>query len=71
MGTDIQPGTYQTKGPSPSTVPLCYWERDSSASGELSSIIANGTTQGSATVTVAPTDKLFKSQGCLEWTKVG
>ena len=71
MGTDIQPGTYQTQGPASSAIPNCYWERDSSASGELSSIIANGNTQGSATVTVASTDKLFKTQGCQQWTKVG
>jgi hypothetical protein len=71
VGTDIQPGTYQTKGPASSAIPNCYWERDSSASGDLGSIIANDNTVGSATVTVQSTDKLFKTSGCQDWTKVG
>ncbi|MFF1481760.1 hypothetical protein ACFVYD_30130 [Streptomyces sp. NPDC058301] len=71
IGTDIQAGTYRTDGPSDSSLPNCYWERDRDAKGELNSIIANGNPTGSAVVTILPADKLFKTQGCKEWIKVG
>ncbi|MCX5287097.1 MULTISPECIES: hypothetical protein [unclassified Streptomyces] len=71
VGKDIRPGTYRTAGPADSSLPNCYWERDKDAKGEFSSIIANGNPNGSAVVSVQPTDKLFKTQGCKEWVKIG
>jgi hypothetical protein len=65
VGIDVAPGTYHTDGGG-----SCYWERESdfTASG-TNSIIANDNASGPATVTVASTDKGFKSRGCGTWTK--
>ncbi|MFD8695611.1 hypothetical protein [Kitasatospora purpeofusca] len=70
VGTDVQPGTYKTVGPSGSTG-LCYWERSSGTSGDAGSIIANDALTGQGVVTIKKSDALFKSQGCQMWTKVG
>ncbi|MFJ8430576.1 hypothetical protein ACIQ9P_04645 [Kitasatospora sp. NPDC094019] len=70
VGTDVQPGTYKTAGPSDSTG-LCYWERSSGTSGDAGSIIANDALTGQGVVTIKKSDALFKSQGCQKWTKVG
>jgi hypothetical protein len=69
VGTDMQPGTYRTKGPAYGT-PGCYWERDKDSSGSFNSIIANDNLTGSGLVTVAK-GEIFKSQGCQTWTKTG
>jgi hypothetical protein len=69
VGTDMQPGTYRTKGPADGT-PECYWERDKDSSGSFNSIIANDNLAGSGLVTVAK-GEIFKSQGCQTWTKTG
>lgn len=63
VGTDIQPGTYRSMGASG-----CYWERMSGFGGTLGEIIANGNPAGPAIVTIAATDKGFKSQRCGTWT---
>lgn len=70
VGTDIQPGTYKTAGPSGRTG-LCYWERSSGSSGDAGSIIANDALTGQGVVTIKKSDAVFKSQGCQMWTKVG
>lgn len=64
VGTDIQPGTYRARGGSG-----CYWERESGFSGSLSDILANENPAGPTLVTIAPTDKGFKSHGCGTWTQ--
>jgi hypothetical protein len=33
--------------------------------------MADGNPSGSAGVAVLPTDKLFQTQGCKEWVKIG
>lgn len=65
VGITIAPGTYHAAGGAG-----CYWERerDFTAKG-TTSIIAIDTPSGPATVTVAATDKAFKSQGCGTWSK--
>jgi hypothetical protein len=60
---DIKPGTYRTRGGDG-----CYWERLKSFSGSLSSILANENADGPAVVTILPTDKGFKTEGCGTWT---
>ncbi|MET7797894.1 hypothetical protein [Streptomyces decoyicus] len=69
VGEDIAAGTYKTGGPAASDVPLCYWARAKDSSGEMDSIIANGTPQGPARVTVNK-GETFETNGCKEWTKV-
>ncbi|MGW7491560.1 hypothetical protein [Streptomyces sp. NPDC054786] len=70
VGEDIAAGTYKTRGPAASDVPLCYWARAKDSSGEMDSIIANGTPQGPARVTVNR-GETFETNGCRDWAKVG
>lgn len=63
VGEDVAPGTYRTAGSSG-----CYWVRLSGTSGELGDILANGLSDGPLTVTIAPSDQAFETQGCGEWT---
>lgn len=65
VGTDIQAGTYRTRKGSSG----CYYARLSGFSGELGDIVANENTNAPAIVTIAPTDKGFKSSGCGTWTQ--
>jgi hypothetical protein len=70
VGKDIKPGTYSTTVPADS---LCYWSRLSATDGSIDSIIANDLAQpgSKVTVTIKPTDKAFKTDGCGTWHKVG
>ncbi len=65
VGVDILPGTYKSSGDS-----RCYYARLRSFTGTMSDIIANENTDTSAIVTIAPTDKGFKSSGCGTWNKI-
>jgi hypothetical protein len=69
VGRDIPAATYSTPGPDPTGTTLCFWQRLSSANGDLGSIISSDITKGSATVAVAPTDYAFKVSGCGGWVK--
>ncbi len=64
VGTDIAPGTYRSRGGDG-----CYWQRLSSFTGGLNSIIANDNAVGSAIVTISRSDKGFGSNGCGTWTR--
>lgn len=70
VGEDIAAGTYRTGGPAASGIPLCYWARAKDSSGGMGGIIANGTPQGPARVTIAK-GETFETNGCRRWTKVG
>lgn len=70
VGEDIAAGTYRTGGPAAADMPLCRWARTKDSSGEVGSIIANGTPQGPARVTVTK-GETFETNGCRRWTKVG
>lgn len=61
-------GTYKTTVPADSAV--CYWERLKGFAG-FSDVITNGTGGKGApmVVTIAATDKGFKTQGCGTWQK--
>jgi hypothetical protein len=65
VGTDIEPGTYRNSGSSG-----CYYERLSEFTGDFDAIIANGNTNASTVVTIAPTDAGFQSQNCGTWSKL-
>lgn len=70
VGDDIEPGTYRTYNTG--TIRNCYWERNASKSGGLSSIIANDSIsegRGPIEVVIAATDAAFKSEGCGRWEK--
>jgi hypothetical protein len=62
VGTDIQPGTYKSSGHS-----SCYYSRLAGFGGDLGDIIANENTETAAIVTIASTDKGFKSNRCGTW----
>lgn len=66
VGVDIAPGTYVAPGGSG-----CYWERQSVFGGSgVDAIIANEFARGGqVVVTIAATDKGFKTSGCGTWTK--
>lgn len=68
VGTDIAAGTWTAPGGGSS---FCYWARLSGFSGESKDLIANGVPSGTAIVTIATTDRGFKSSGCGTWTKTG
>jgi hypothetical protein len=63
MGADLRPGTYRSQGGE-----SCYWERLRGLGGQTADIIANGAGILPQTVTIAPTDLAFRSQGCAPWT---
>ena len=65
VGTDIEPGTYRNSGSSG-----CYYARLAGFNGGFENIIANGNTDASTVVTIAPTDAGFESQRCGTWTRV-
>ncbi|MFJ3516272.1 hypothetical protein [Streptomyces sp. NPDC090131] len=67
VGKDVPPGTYRSTG---NGGVGCYWERSKDSSGELDSILANDNVTGTSYVTVAATDKIFKSGGCKDWEAV-
>jgi hypothetical protein len=71
VGTDILPGVYQVVVRADSTG--CTWERDSSSDGTADSVLESGVgrpTQKLA-VTIKDTDKVFHSQGCGTWHRIG
>jgi len=65
VGTDIQPGTYRTRIGSSG----CYFARLKGFGGTLDEIIANENTSNPVVITIAATDKGFKSSNCATWTQ--
>lgn len=65
VGTDIKAGTYRSEGSQ-----FCYWERLRGTSGEFDDIIANGSSDGQAVVTIEEGDVAFSSSSCGQWEPV-
>jgi hypothetical protein len=68
IGSDITAGTY-----SASVASGCYWERNTSFSGDVSDIIANDliSSAGTAYVTISPTDVgFYADDDCGTWARV-
>lgn len=63
VGTDIAPGTWRADSPDD-----CYWARLRGFSGGMRDLIANE--NGRGIVTIAASDKGFRSERCGTWTKV-
>lgn len=70
VGTDLEPGTYQTAGPDDSSSTGCYYARLRSGDGTLGDIMDNYVSQGPMTVEVSKSDGYFQTTGCDTWTKV-
>lgn len=69
VGVDIAPGRYKTVGPDlDDSWPSCYWARLKNDSGQFSAIIANGNTQGPASLTVKAGEFVEVSGGC-QWKR--
>ena len=63
VGADIVAGTYRSPGGNG-----CYWERLKGFGGTLDEIAANANVNGATIVTIAATDKGFRSSRCNGWT---
>ncbi|MGE0825519.1 MAG: hypothetical protein AB7G75_24680 [Candidatus Binatia bacterium] len=63
VGTDIAPGTWRTNSPE-----SCYWARLRGFTNSLGDIISSAILE--EIVTIAETDKGFRSTQCGTWTKV-
>ena len=65
VGKDIHPGTYRAPHPSD----FCFFTRLKSFGGDpVNDAIAADAVKGPAVVTIGPTDKGFRSDGCRTWT---
>jgi hypothetical protein len=62
VGTDILPGTYRSEGPVGDSA--CYWKR---VNGDK--IVDNALSKKPQTVTIEPTDTVFKTDRCKPWQK--
>lgn len=63
--TDIAQGTYKNSG-----WKWCYYVRLANFSWDMDSIIANEFTNDVSMISIAPSDKGFKSNNCGTWNKV-
>lgn len=66
VNEDVQPGRYKARASGSNS---CYWARLKDDSGESDSIIANNISQGSAVVTIKPSDGAFETSGCTTWVR--
>jgi hypothetical protein len=66
VGVEVEPGVYQTTGPSGTNEGGCYWTRTNSGGG----LIDNGVINGPGTLTIA-VNELVETAGCQPWQKVG
>ena len=66
VGTEVQPGIYQTTGPSGTNAGGCYWTRTDATGG----LIENGVITGPGTLTINVTESV-ETTGCQPWQKVG
>jgi len=69
VGADVQPGTYRSTGPASR---YCMWSRHNTlAGGPMDGIIASdGSSAGGVLVTIQPTDKVFRTRGCVPFQRV-
>jgi len=66
VNEDVKPGRYKARAAGDGS---CYWARLKDDSGEPDSIIANNITEGSAVVTIKPSDGAFETNGCTKWVR--
>lgn len=68
VGTDIQPGTYRSKGPASRSM-SCFYQRYADLAKEQ--VIDTTPARGSAILEVLPTDKLVVLTNCQPFVPVG
>lgn len=68
---EMQPGRWESAALAPDQIVGCSWQRLSNTSGDFNAIIAGNYTKGKSVVTIAATDKAFKSEGCNDWVRLG
>lgn len=61
---EVAPGTYRTKG----DLDGCYWERSTRGGNIIANSFASAARE--ITVTIAPSDGLFKAENCGTWKPV-
>ena len=66
VGIEVEPGIYQTVGPSGTNAGGCYWTRTDNGGG----VIDNGVINGPGTLTINA-NELVETAGCQPWQKVG
>jgi hypothetical protein len=66
VGAEVEPGVYQTTGPSGTNAGGCYWTRTDGEGG----LIDNGVISGPGTLTINA-NELVETAGCQPWQKVG
>jgi multidrug resistance efflux pump len=66
VNKEITPGTYRADSSRG-----CYWERQSSLSGDIDSIAANDNADGPVIVAISSADVAFKAARCATFHKVG
>lgn len=69
VGSDIQPGTYSTPGIANTGSILCQWFRLKDTTGDTSSFLDFGNSDGPTTITIKPSDGAVEFQGNCQWTK--
>ncbi|WP_371648075.1 MULTISPECIES: hypothetical protein [unclassified Streptomyces] len=69
IGRDIRPGTYHSEGPQGDPITYYTWARLNKTSGEGKDVISADASKGAETVTIAATDKAFRTNGCKTWKK--
>jgi hypothetical protein len=67
VGRDIEPGTYVAPGAASGD--SCYWERSTTPSGGVDSIIANDRTKAGQVIVIVNPGEYLKVEGCGVWTK--
>jgi hypothetical protein len=65
VGPEVQPGVYQTTGPSGTNEGGCYWSRSDNEGG----LLENGVLNGPGTLTIKQ-NELVETAGCQPWQKV-
>jgi hypothetical protein len=66
VGPEVEPGVYQTTGPSGTNAGGCYWTRTDNGGG----VLENGVINGPGTLTINA-NELVETAGCQPWQKVG
>ena len=64
VGKSLPAGTYRTQSGSDG----CYWARLKNFGGELGGILSNENTSAPTIVTILPSDKGVRVNGCGQWT---
>jgi len=79
VGTDIEPGTYRTQGPSNplvlvfgdvAPISLCSWSTHSAPEATDSDLVDANSSLGPMYAKVPDTVAAFKTENCQPWTQV-